>query len=296
LGKDGQVGWELQRALSSLGELVMPDVAQVNLENLDQARHFTRSEKPDIIVNAAAYTAVDKAESEPDRAFQINAAAVRILSEEASRLGSWLVHYSTDYVFDGSKASPYAEDDSPRPLSVYGATKLAGEQAIREHCQRHLILRTSWVYALRGANFAKTMLRLAQERDGLKVVEDQHGAPTSAELLADVTAFVLYRITSNGRAADSLAGTYHVVASGSTSWCEYARYVLALAAQRGVPLKTTADRVQGIPTEAYPTAAARPKNSRLDTSKLRSTFAMELPHWQYHLERMLDELTSRGAA
>jgi dTDP-4-dehydrorhamnose reductase len=295
LGKNGQVGWELQRALAPFGEIVALEHAKLDLENLDATRRLIRDLEPRVIVNAAAYTAVDKAESEPDRARRINAEAVDVLAEEAATIGAWLVHYSTDYIFDGAKSTPYIEDDSARPLSIYGATKLAGEEAIRQRRVHHLIFRTSWVYSVRGGNFAKTMLRLAKERDSFKVVCDQHGAPTSAELLADVTALALYRVTNRAPAALSLSGTYHVVASGETTWFEYARYVIGLALERGIQLRATPEQVEAIPTEAYPAPAVRPKNSRLDTAKLRSTFNLELPHWRYHVARMVEELTSQGA-
>lgn len=295
LGKDGQVGCELQRALAPIGKLVAPPRATLDLDDLDATRRLLRELKPEAIVNAAAYTAVDKAQSEPERAHRINAEAVAVLAQEAHRLGAWLVHYSTDYVFNGEKTSPYREDDATGPLSVYGSTKLAGEEAIRKHHAAHFIFRTSWVYAARGGNFAKTILRLAKERESLKVVGDQYGAPTSAELLADVTALTLYRMMSDREAARSLSGTYHVVAGGETTWCEYARYVIRLAAEHRVALRATPERVEAIPTEAYPLPAARPKNSRLHTGKLKNTFNLQPPHWQYHVSRMIEELTLQGA-
>lgn len=295
LGKDGQVGWELQRALAPLGELIAQGRQQADLEHLDALRQLVRQVQPDVIVNAAAYTAVDKAESEQDKARTINAEAVGLLAEEANRLDAWLVHYSTDYVFDGDKASPYDEDDQTGPLSVYGKTKLEGEQVIGDRHAKHLIFRTSWVYAARGGNFAKTMLRLAKDRDALKVIADQHGAPTSAELIADVTALALYRITQAGTAAPALAGTYHLAASGHTTWHGYAQHVLELAQARGALLKADPAAVQPIPTEAYPLPAARPKNSRLNTTKLSSTFNLYLPPWQFHVQRLMDELAAQGA-
>ena len=292
LGKDGQVGWELQRALVPLGDVLALDREEVNMADLAALRSTVRDASPHVIVNAAAYTAVDKAESEPDEARRINAEAVGVLAEEASRTGAWLVHYSTDYVFDGTKPAPYVEDDATRPLSVYGASKLEGEIAIRDSHDRHLIFRTSWVYAARGNNFAKTMLRLAKERDVLRVVADQHGAPTSAELLADVTALALCRIRLES-AGPSVAGTYHLVAAGETTWCDYARYVIELALEKGVALKASPQSVEPIPAEAYPVPAARPKNSRLDTGKLRAAFDIHLPDWRYHVARLVDELTSQ---
>jgi dTDP-4-dehydrorhamnose reductase len=292
LGKDGQVGWQLQRALSPLGEVRALGRQQVNFEDLSELRNSVSTYAPDVIVNAAAYTAVDKAESEQGKAQLINAEAVRVLAQEANRLGAWLVHYSTDYVFDGEKSAPYAEDDATGPLSVYGRTKLEGEQFIRDAHAKHLIFRTSWVYAARGGNFAKTMLRLAKEKDVLNVIADQHGAPTSAELIADVTALALHRVTQ-GTAGTSLAGTYHLAASGETTWHGYAQYVLGLAEAHGFALKVNAENVQPIPTAAYPTPAKRPKNSRLDTTKISKTFGLQLPDWRYHVQRLLTELAEQ---
>ncbi|HEX2530954.1 MAG TPA: dTDP-4-dehydrorhamnose reductase [Burkholderiaceae bacterium] len=291
LGKDGQVGWELQRSLAPLGPLVALGRAQADFEDIARLRLLVREKQPDVIINAAAYTAVDKAESELAKAYCVNADAVRVLAEEAQRLNAWLVHYSTDYVFDGKKSAPYNEDDPTYPLSVYGASKLAGEQQLRQCHAKHLIFRTSWVYAARGANFAKTMLRLAQEKTELKVIDDQHGAPTSAELIADVTALALYRIAqTTGDDADAFAGTYHLAAGGHTTWHGYAQYVLELAQARGIVLKVGPQAVQPIPTEAYPLPAARPKNSRLNTTKLTKTFNLHLPEWRYHVQRLMDEL------
>lgn len=293
LGKNGQVGWELQRALSILGELVCMDSDSVDFKRPSELRKTVREIKAGVIVNAAAYTAVDKAEAEPEKARAINAVAVNVLAEEADRLGAWLVHYSTDYVFDGTKATPYREDDEPAPLSVYGSTKLEGEQAIRSHLKRHLIFRTSWVYGAHGGNFAKTILRLARERDELRIVADQHGAPTSAELLADVTALALHDVIRDPES--NKAGIYHLVAGGETTWHAYAQAVIRLATDNGVRLKTTAERVHPIKTQDYPLPARRPANSRLDTQKLQSTFNLHLPHWHAHLARVVHELTSGEA-
>jgi dTDP-4-dehydrorhamnose reductase len=295
LGRNGQVGWELQRALAPLGELVAFGSDSVDLTDTAAVRAAVRESVPDAIVNAAAYTAVDKAEMEPERARRINAEAVGVLAEEATRVGAWLVHYSTDYVFDGTKSSPYVEDDATHPLSVYGATKLQGEEALRRKHDLHLIFRTSWIYAARGSNFAKTMLRLAAERESLRVVADQHGAPTSAELLADLTALALYRIHSDRRSVEAFAGTYHVAAGGETTWHEYARYVVGLALERGAILRCPPARIEPIATEAYPVPAVRPKNSRLDTGKLRQTFDVRLPDWRYHVARLVEQLTLQGA-
>jgi dTDP-4-dehydrorhamnose reductase len=294
LGKDGQVGWELQRALAPLGELVALGSEALDLADSAALRTAVRRTSPDAIVNAAAYTSVDKAETEREQARLINSDAVAILADEAHRTGAWLVHYSTDYVFDGTKAAPYLEEDPTGPLSVYGATKLQGEEAIRRRHERHLIFRTSWVYGVRGTNFPKTMLRLAKEREALRVVADQHGAPTSAELIADVTALTLYRLAVQGETADDHAGTYHLVASGETTWCDYARFVLGLAIQRGAALKCTPANVEPIRTAAYPLPAARPKNSRLDGGKLAKTLGVSPPDWRYHVMRMVDELNFQG--
>ena len=294
-GKDGQVGWELQRALAPLGELIAFGSQQADFENIDHIRNLVRQIQPDVIVNAAAYTAVDKAQSEPEKAQRINADTVGMLGVEAHHLNAWLVHYSTDYVFDGEKTSPYDEDDLPHPLSVYGKTKLEGDQLIVKSGAKHLIFRTSWVYAARGGNFAKTMLRLAQERDQLKVIADQHGAPTSAELIADVTALALYcisreELSQKGDTAAKFSGIYNLVASGNTTWHGYAQHVLELAQAKGIKLKARSAAVLPIATEDYPLPAVRPKNSRFNTSKLCDTFNIQLPDWRYHVQRLLEEL------
>ena len=296
LGCNGQVGWELQRSLSVLGELLPlghdasrnPEQLCGDLTDLEGLAATVRRVRPDVIVNAAAHTAVDKAESEPERARTLNALAPAVLAAEASALGAWLVHYSTDYVFDGSGQRPWRESDATGPLSIYGQTKLAGEQAVAT-CSHHLILRTSWVYAARGGNFAKTMLRLAGEREALTVIDDQHGAPTSAELLADVTAHAL----AAARQRPELAGLYHCVAGGETSWHGYARYVLAQAQALGWPLKAGPAQVQPTTTASYPTPAQRPLNSRLDTRRLQAAFGLLLPPWQQGVTRMLTEITGK---
>lgn len=290
LGKNGQVGWELQRSLAVLGHVVALDRRGAgelvgDLQDMNGLVQTVRDVRPDVIVNAAAYTAVDRAESEPDVAHTINAEAPGALAREAAALGAWLVHYSTDYVFDGSGTSPWSEDSPTGPLSVYGSTKLAGEQAIRASGCQHLILRTSWVYAARGNNFAKTMLRLAKERDELRVVSDQLGAPTGAELLADGVTHAIRAAQANS----SLAGTYHLAASGETSWWEYARFVIEHARSAGAPIRVPADAVLPIRTADYPTPAKRPLNSRLATSKFTEAFHLTIPPWREGVARMLDE-------
>ena len=291
-GKNGQVGWELQRSLAPLGELVALDRHSNDfcgdLTNLDGIRETVQKVRPQVIVNAAAYTAVDKAESDAGTAHTVNAEAPGVLAQAADAAGAWLVHYSTDYVFDGSGSKPWEESDSTGPLSVYGRTKLEGEQRIAALCARHLILRTSWVYAARGGNFAKTMLRLAAERDRLTVVSDQFGAPTGADLLADVTAHMLRSALAG---APGFAGIYHVAAAGETSWHGYARFVLDCAAKSGRALKASADSVDPVATSAFPTPAQRPHNSRLNTAKLRGALGLQLPAWQQGVARMLAEIT-----
>jgi dTDP-4-dehydrorhamnose reductase len=290
-GKNGQVGWELQRALAPLGELVAPDFdsdgpLRADFTNLASLAATIRVVRPDVIVNAAAHTAVDKAESEPDLARRLNAEAPALLAREAAASAAWLVHYSTDYVFDGSGSAPRAEDAPTGPLNVYGRTKLEGEQAIRDSGCRHLLFRTSWVYGTRGGNFAKTMLRLAGEKDRLAVIDDQIGAPTGAELLADVTAHAIRAAATT----PALSGTYHLVAAGATSWHGYATHVIEFARAAGVPVKVAAEAIEAVPTSAFPTPAVRPKNSRLDTTKLQSAFRLTLPPWQNGVDRVLREL------
>jgi len=289
-GKSGQVGWELQRSLAPLGELVAVDYDDTdlcgNFADLQGLAKTIQTLQPNVIVNAAAYTAVDKAESEPELARIVNALAPGVLAQEAKKLGALLVHYSTDYVFDGSGSQPWKENDTTGPLSVYGKTKLEGEQLIAENCSNYLIFRTSWVYAARGNNFAKTMLRLAEERERLIVIDDQIGAPTGADLLADVTAHAICSVLTNPQHV----GLYHLVASGQTSWHGYARFVIEHALRAGVPLKTSLGAIAPVPTSAFPTAAKRPHNSRLDTSKLKSVFGLNLSDWQQGVARMLNEI------
>ena len=290
LGKSGQVGWELQRSLAVLGRVTALDHDSTehcgDFANPEGVRETVRALRPDVIVNAAAHTAVDKAESEPEIARLLNATTPGVLAEEAARLGAWLIHYSTDYVFDGSGTRPWVETDAPAPLSVYGATKLEGEQHIQQTGCRHLILRTSWVYAARGSNFAKTMLRLGSERERLTVIDDQWGAPTGADLLADVTAHAVRHLQS--RPGDG--GLYHCVAGGETTWHSYAKYVLEHARQAQPAIELKATEVAPVPTSAFPTPARRPHNSRLDTTRLQTTFGLVLPPWQQGVARMLTEI------
>ncbi|WP_047609271.1 dTDP-4-dehydrorhamnose reductase [Rahnella aquatilis] len=287
-GKTGQVGWELQRALAPLGNVIALDVRSEDycgdFSNPDGIAETIRKIKPAIIVNAAAHTAVDKAESERDFAQLLNATTVEAIAKEASILGAWLVHYSTDYVFPGDGHMPWREEDKTGPLNIYGETKLAGEQAIKKYCTKYLIFRTSWVYAGKGNNFAKTMLRLAKEREELSIINDQFGAPTGAELLADCTAHAL----TTALRKPEVAGLYHLVASGSTTWFDYAKVVFSEATQAGYSLALK--KAHPVPTSAYPTPARRPQNSRLDNTKFQETFGLTLPSWDMGVKRMLAEL------
>jgi dTDP-4-dehydrorhamnose reductase len=289
-GKGGQVGWELQRSLAPLGELVALDFDSTDFcgdfSNPAGLAETVRQVAPDVIVNAAAHTAVDKAESEPELAHALNAVAPGVLAEEAQRLGAWLVHYSTDYVFDGSGDVPWRETDPPNPINVYGRTKLEGEVRIRSASTRHLIFRTSWVYGARGGNFAKTMLRLAAERDRLTVIDDQVGSPTGADLLADVTAHAIRQAL----ATHDFAGLYHLAARGETSWHRYAQMVIEHARSAGVALMATAQTIEPVRSTSFPTPARRPQNSRLDTALLQSRLGLQLPHWKQGVARMLCEI------
>jgi dTDP-4-dehydrorhamnose reductase len=291
LGKNGQVGWELQRALAPLGEVVAldfdsPGALRADFSQPESLAATVMAVAPHIIVNAAAHTAVDKAESEPDLARAINATAPGVLARAAAASGAWLMHYSTDYVFNGQGDQPWSEDDATGPLSVYGHTKLEGENLIRQSGCQHLIFRTSWVYAARGGNFAKTMLRLAKERDRLTVIDDQMGAPTGADLLADLTAHALRAALQR----PDVSGTYHAVASGHTHWHGYAQHVIEFARAARQPIKVAAEQIAAVPTSAFPTPAQRPANSRMNTTKLQNTFGVTLPAWQFGVERMLAEI------
>lgn len=289
-GKTGQVGWELQRALAPLGNLIALDVHSKeycgDFSNPEGIAQTVRTIKPDVIVNAAAHTAVDKAESEPEFAQLLNATSVEAIAKEAAKIGAWVVHYSTDYVFPGDGETPWRETDATAPLNVYGQTKLDGEKALQEHCAKHLIFRTSWVYAGKGNNFAKTMLRLAKERKELSVIDDQVGAPTGAELLADCTAHAI-RVAM---IKPEVAGLYHLVASDTTTWHDYAALVFEQARNAGIELAI--EKLNAVPTTAYPTPARRPQNSRLNTEKFQQSFGLVLPAWDVGVKRMLAELFS----
>ena len=296
LGKNGQLGWELQRSLAVLGEVIALDRQGADglcgdLADLGGLARTVRQLRPQLIVNAAAYTAVDRAEGDEALAQRINALAPEALAREAASLHALLVHYSTDYVFDGRGDTPWREGDATAPLNAYGRTKREGETRIAATNCRHLIFRTSWVYGAHGQNFAKTVLRLASERDTLSMIHDQIGAPTGADLLADITAqTVRHLLPMQGHNDHTPSGIYHVAASGETSWFDYAHWVLTCAQKRGVQLKVDAAMLKAIPSSAYPVTAVRPHNSRLDTTRLSSTFGVHLPHWQQGVQRMLQEI------
>lgn len=294
-GKNGQVGWELQRALAPLGELVALDRGGAGglCGDLSDPRGLgatVRALRPDVIVNAAAYTAVDRAESEKSQAEAVNAVAPAVLAAEAAGQGAWMVHYSTDYVFDGGGRAPWREDDPAAPLNVYGETKWRGEEGIRAANPRHLILRTQWVYAERGRNFLANMLRLAAERERLQVVADQYGAPTAAELIADVTAHVIRAAVRR----PELAGTYHLAARGETTWHGYARYAIGVARELGKPLRVSQEAIEAVDSSVFPTVAKRPRNSRLALEKIEQAFDLRMPDWRMGVERVVKEIT--GAA
>ncbi|ELW9443377.1 dTDP-4-dehydrorhamnose reductase [Pluralibacter gergoviae] len=292
-GKTGQVGWELQRSLAPLGNLIALDVHSSDycgdFSNPQGIADTVRRVRPDVIVNAAAHTAVDKAESEMDFAQLLNATTVEAIAKAASEIDAWVVHYSTDYVFPGTGDSPWSETDETAPLNVYGKTKLAGEKALKTYCTKHLIFRTSWVYASRGNNFAKTMLRIAKDRADISVINDQFGAPTGAELLADCTAHAI-RIAQR---RPEVAGLYHLVAGGITTWYDYAALVFDEARNAGMTLSLKT--LSPVSTSAYVTPALRPANSRLDTTRFQQQFGLTLPDWEVGVRRMLEELfTSRS--
>lgn len=294
LGKDGQVGRALQRTLAPLGELRMLGRLDADFADPASLRAPVRAFAPHIIVNAAAYTAVDRAESEPDCARRVNALAPGVLAEEAAAGGAWLLHYSTDYVFDGTKEGPWRETDATHPLSVYGATKCEGEERIRASGARHLILRTSWVYSAHGNNFASTILRLARERSQLDVVADQYGAPTAAGLVAEASALALAHVAAGGEGASTLSGIYHLTAAGATSWHGYAQFLLHQALAHGAHLLAGPGQVRPVASAAYPTPAVRPLNSRLDCTRFETAFGLRLPPWQDGVTRLVADLAAEG--
>jgi dTDP-4-dehydrorhamnose reductase len=283
IGKVGQVGWELRRALAPIAQVVCVDFPEIDLTNGDSIRQWVTQAQPEIVINAAAYTAVDKAESEPDRAMKINGVAPGILAEEAKRIGVLLVHYSTDYVFDGTKHEPYLEDDAPNPLGAYGRTKLAGDEAVRASGGAHLIFRLCWVYGARGQNFMLTMMRLAREREKLRVVSDQVGCPTWSRMIAETTALAVKQTFAAGDRS-AFTGTYHLAASGATSWHGFARSIVGLMPAEG----KKCSQVEAIPTSEYPTPTKRPAYSVLGCDKLERTFGLRLPNWEESLKQVLE--------
>jgi dTDP-4-dehydrorhamnose reductase len=293
-GRVGQVGWELRHKLACLGEVTAIDYPEIDFSKPDSIRTTVRTEKPAVIINAAAYTAVDKAESDPDLAMAINGTAPGVIAEEAKRLGSIMVHYSTDYVFNGSKQSPYVESDAPNPINVYGKTKLAGDQAIQSVGGDCLILRTSWVYGARGSNFLLTMLRLAQEQSELKIVDDQIGAPTSSECIAQATANILAQLLAPaGGGIDGRSGTYNLTSTGETSWFGFAKALLIKSSRT---FDFTVPNLIPIKTSDFPRPAKRPANSRLSCQRLEQTFGVTLPHWERALSLVLDTLTKGSSS
>ncbi len=292
LGKDGQVGWQLQRSLAPHGEVVACGRSECDLTNLGQLRALVQRVRPTVIVNAAAYTAVDRAEAEPELAMRINAEAPGVLAEELARLKGLLIHYSTDYVYDGCKDSPYVESDPTGPQCVYGRSKLAGEEAIRAVGGRSVIFRTSWVFGARGGNFVKTILRLAREKETLGVVGDQVGSPTPAALIASVTGIVLAMLHQGRAMNQEEQRLYHLCCGRPVSWHEFARTIVELAdAMPGFDLRLAAASIRSIPSSEYPTPAVRPANSRLDCTRLETAFGLQMPDWQPYLARMLELLS-----
>lgn len=292
-GGDGQVGTELRRALAPIGDIVAPPREAVDLARPAEIGDAIATILPDIIVNAAAYTAVDRAEDEPEAAHAVNARAVATMAGEAARRRLWLVHYSTDYVFDGRKTAAYLESDIANPLNVYGQSKLAGERAIADSGARHVILRASWVYSAHGTNFVGTILKLARERDALRVVADQHGAPTSAGRIADATAVIAARLLGDRDDVDKLSGIYHLACAGETNWHAFARAAISQAVFEGAVLRASPERVTAITAADHATRATRPMNSLLDTGKLRRAFAVSLPDWREDLPRVVRDIVTR---
>ena len=287
-GGSGQVGFELQRTLSPFGAILATGRQELDLADSQAIERYLEQHQPDCIVNAAAYTAVDRAESEPDLAHALNAGLPATLAQYAAAKNIWLVHYSSDYVYPGTGTAPWTEESETGPLSTYGQTKLAGDQAIQASGAKHLIFRTSWVYSARGNNFMKTMLRLGAEKETLNIVNDQHGSPTPARLIAQVTALALYRVFQADQ-PQQYQGIYHLAPRGTTHWHEFAQAIFEAAAGQGTQLKIRPENVHGIPTRDYPTPAARPLNSRMGLDKLEQTFSLQLPEWRGQLQQTLTE-------
>ena len=290
LGKNGQLGWELRRSLAGVGEVIALNRGQADFCDLENLSRLLAQYAPQFIVNAAAYTSVDEAQHSPERAILINGRAPALLADWAAKNNAWLIHYSTDYVFDGTKDGPYREDDAPAPLNVYGQSKLLGDEAIRNSNSRHIILRTGWVFGVRGNNFARTILGLAARQNKLSIVNDQFGSPTSAQLLADISALLIYRISGDANSA-ALSGLYNLCAQGFTTWYEYGRYLLENASKLGGRYMLGAADIIPVAGKDFPRPAPRPANSRLDNGKLKRVFGLQLPPWQYHVDIMLESWT-----
>ncbi len=295
-GKNGQIGRELQKSLTPLGEIKTHDSQTANFEDSQNLRNIITNYVPNIIINAAAYTAVDKAESEFDKAKQINGVAVRILAEEAKKLKAWLIHYSTDYVFDGEKTEPYLETDLPNPLNAYGKTKLLGEQAVQEINGHFLIFRISGVYSSHGSNFLKTILHLAKKKNEINVVSDQFSTPTSAKFIADTTALIVDRIwnvsfqdrgKNKNRDSKQICGIYHLTPPGKVSWYDFASYIINQAVENKMTLQLKPNGINPIPATSYPSPTKRPRDSRLDSTKISKIFGIRLPEWQTHIQEFI---------
>jgi len=292
-GANGQVGWKLQQSLAPLGDLKICNRDNANFNDLCELQSIIKKFAPDIIINAAAYTNVDKAESEKEQAFQINANAIELLSNEAKRINAWLIHYSTDYVFDGSQLSPYKEEDKPNPQTIYGKSKLEGEKLIAKSGCKHIIFRTSWLYSIRGKNFLNTIIRLAKNQNELRIVSDQVGAPTSAELVANISALCIYRICQKKLESREFSGIYHLTASGSTSWCAFAKYFLSEAENLGEVFLVKSSEIIEISSSELILPANRPLNSLLSSGKLCKTFNLNLPSWEGLVDRVINEIYLR---
>jgi dTDP-4-dehydrorhamnose reductase len=292
-GKNGQLGQELHRAIAPLGDMVALSRQEADFKDEKNLRKIIAEHKPSVIINAVAYTSVDKAEQEPEEVFAINANALKIIAEEAKKIDAWLVHYSTDYVFDGTKKEPYVETDTPKPLCTYGKSKLAAEEFIQASGVNYLIFRTSWLHTAHGRNFATTMLERAKTSDELKIVADQHGAPTCAAMVANTTAKVLSQVLENPAKAEFYKGIYHLTASGDTTWYDYACYIFEQAQKKGVEFKVQPDKICPVSTEEYAVAAKRPKNSCLNTDKIKTVFGVTLPEWKSDVQKLVEEVVSK---